>query len=338
MLTQSLLEKAHEASKDHHSSLLTYQRGLYLTWYCALECKFCYMSVSKAQITNPKLAKRTMESVLAEAFLCTKLGWEIEFLASGYRALDTAYVLKLLENIYKITNKKQWLNIGVLSKEELVLCKPYLEGVFGAVETVNPMVHDLVCQSKPLAPILTMYKACDQLQLKKAMTLVIGIGETINDFPLLKNFIQEHQISRMTLYALRPVKGTMFTEPPAKNYYLEWLAMIRTAFPHLELTAGVMGSRLDTLQDAAYLGINGIAKFPAMRNFNSQDSHFIEQQITAANRQLQGSLTELPYIDLEELDALDLDELLKQKIKRKASLYLKLMRKERALPVMSKTI
>ena len=31
--------------------------------------------------------------------------------------------------------------------------------------------------------IINLFKLCDKLGIKKAMTFIIGLGETINDFP-----------------------------------------------------------------------------------------------------------------------------------------------------------
>jgi len=329
MLTQSLLNKAHQAFTKHFPATATFQRAIFLNWYCPLDCKFCFMSVEKTNITNPKAARRTPESVLVEAFLCKNLGWEIEFLSSGYRTLEKEYLLKLLKNLYIVTGKKQWLNVGVLTKDELEYFQDYIIGSCGAVETVNPRIHKQVCANKPVEPIIKMFDACDELGLKKAMTIIIGMGESIKDFELLKEFIAEHKVDRVTVYSLNPIRGTIFTKPPARGYYLEWLAKIRIAIPKLEIIAGVRDSRLDTIKQAMYLGVNSLTKFAALKHFNSKSSQYIEQEIRKSGRILQGTLTELPEIDINEIDELDLDEQLKAKMKVRLESYLRMIKKKK---------
>ncbi len=329
MLTQSLLDRAHQVFIENFHNTVTFQRAIFLNWYCPLDCKFCFMSVEKTNITNAKAARRTPESILVEAFLCKKLDWEIEFLSSGYRTLEKEYLLKLLKNLYIVTGKKQWLNTGALTKNELKYYQPYILGSCGAIETINPIIHEQVCPNKPVKPIIKMFDACDELELKKAMTIIIGLGETIEDFELLKEFIAEHKVDRITVYSLNPVKGTIFTEPPARDYYLEWLAKIRIVFPKLEIIAGVRDSRLDTINHAMYLGVNSLTKFAALKYFNSKYSQYIEQEIKKTGRILQGTLTKLPDIDIHEVDEFELDEQLKEKMKVRLESYLKMMRREK---------
>lgn len=283
------------------------------------------MSVEKSNITNPNAARRTPASIITEAFLCKKLGWDIEFLSSGYRVLEKEYVLRILKNLFAVTGKKQWLNIGALTRQELEFYKDYIEGSCGAVETINPKIHDIVCKNKPVAPIIKMYKACDALGLKKAMTLIIGMGESIEDFPKLKAFITEHRIDRITMYALNPIRGTMFTTMPDAHYYLEWIAKTRNAFPGLEIIAGVRNDRIDTVPKLMDIGVNSITKFIALRNFNSKDAQDIESSVSRSGKVLQGSLTKLPKIDLDEIDSLDIEPHLREKVKVKLASYLRMM-------------
>lgn len=330
-----MLDDAHAAFKMRYPASITFSRAIFLNWYCPLDCKFCFMSVEKSNISSPKAARRTPASILTEAFLCSKLGWDIEFLSSGYRVLENEYLLRLLKSLYEVTGKKQWLNTGALSKQELEFFKPYIEGSCGAVETVNPIIHDKVCRNKPVAPIINMFKACDELGLRKAMTLIIGMGETIADFPKLQEFIERHAIDRITVYALNPIKGTMFTKSPEADYYIEWLARTRISFPRMEIIAGIRNERLDTIRQLAYLGVNAITKFIALRQFNSKDARFIEEEIAGAGRILQGSLTKLPDIELEEIDAFMLEPERKEQMKRTLTSYLEMMHRN---TVLSKTI
>ena len=99
-----------------------FERALFLSWYCSkADCKFCYMSTQKQKIKlkNPKFARRKLESIYAEALICKHLSWEIEFLSGGYESFSIEELVEIAKNVKKIYGKKQWLNIGMLKKEEL---------------------------------------------------------------------------------------------------------------------------------------------------------------------------------------------------------------------------
>ena len=47
-----------------------FERAIFFSWYCSKgDCKFCYMSTQKDKITDPKLAKRRKESIIAETII-----------------------------------------------------------------------------------------------------------------------------------------------------------------------------------------------------------------------------------------------------------------------------
>ena len=80
-----------------------FERAIFLSWYCSkADCKFCYMSTQKSLIKDPKRARRTKESILAEALLCRQLGWKIEFLSGGYESYTKEELLFLIRNIKTI--------------------------------------------------------------------------------------------------------------------------------------------------------------------------------------------------------------------------------------------
>jgi len=303
-----------------------FERAIFLSWYCSkADCKFCYMSTMKN--LDPKKARRTKESILAEALLCKLLGWKIEFLSGGYESYTKEDLLSLIKNIYKIYKGKLWLNIGVLDENTLNLFKPYLKGVTGAVECLTPKLHDYLCPSKPLKEITDMFLLCDKLNLKKSMTLIIGLGETLNDFELLKEFIKKYKVDRITFYALNPHKGTIFNKGPESEYYSKWIKQTRTQFSNLEIVAGSWVNRLDEISLLLKSGANGITKFPAIKLFATKYAKQIERQVKLAGREFIGTLTKIPNIDWDkEVDKLDLDKDLKEKIKIKLKQYLSQMR------------
>lgn len=299
-----------------------FERAVFLSWYCnKADCKFCYMSTVKHQ----KKAIRSQASILAEIFLCQKLGWKIEFLSSGFSAYPN--LLELLKNIKEIYGKA-WLNIGTLNENEIKQFMPYIEGISGAVECINPRVHEYICPSKQIKDIEEMFELCDKYKLKKSMTIVLGLGETIKDYDLLKEFIKKNKIDKITFYRLKKQKGTIFEnkEDILTDYYLEWLKKTKENFPNIKITAGSWLNHLSEINQLLNYA-DAITKFPAIKYFNTKYAKEIEEQAKLANRRFIGTLTKLPEIDINEIDNYNLDKNLKKEIKIKLKNYLSKMKK-----------
>ena len=305
-----------------------FERAIFISWYCSLgDCTYCYMSSQKSLIKNPEKAKRSEASILAEALICKKLGWKIGFLSAGYGSYTAESILGLCKKIHSIYGEKLWLNIGVLPEPTIARLAPYLEGICGAVETTNEAVHKKVAPNKPIAPIEKMFSVCEKYNLKKAMTFIVGLGETAEDFSTLKNFITKNKIDKITFYALNPIKGTAFADSkgPSMEYYLGWIRKTRQPFPKIEIIAGPWVNRVENIGRMIEAGADGITKFPAIRLFNSRFAKKIEQEISSAGRDMEGTFTILPEIGIdEEIDSLDstlFDDGLKLELKVKVAEY-----------------
>ena len=82
-----LIKKANDISLKKHSNTISLERAIFLSWYCDKgDCAFCYMSTQKDKIQDPKKAKRRIPNILAEAEMCKRLEWNIEFLSGGYKS------------------------------------------------------------------------------------------------------------------------------------------------------------------------------------------------------------------------------------------------------------
>ncbi|MFH1332015.1 MAG: radical SAM protein, partial [archaeon] len=125
-----LVEKANKVFMENFKPETWFERAIFLSWYCSKgDCKFCYMSIQKPRIKNPKLARRRIEGIIREAEICKRQGWKIEFLSGGYESYTIEELVGITKKIYEVTGQKQWLNIGVLKKEEMKKFKAYIEGV-----------------------------------------------------------------------------------------------------------------------------------------------------------------------------------------------------------------
>jgi len=306
-----------------------FERAIFLSWYCSkADCAFCYMSTQKEKIMEPTRARRSFASICAEAIISKACGWKIEFLSGGYDSFSKEDLLFIIKGVCEITREKQWLNLGALKEDELKLFKPYVEGFIGTLECVNPGLREKICPSKPMNDILEAFKLCDKLGLKKGITVIIGLGETLDDFKFLDDFIKMNQIARITFYSLNPQKGTQFKSSPTIDYYEKWIAMTREAFPGLWITAGAWHDKTNYYSRLLKAGANNITKFPVLKLFNTPKAREVEKEAKLAGREFRGTLTKIPEVNWDkEADKLSFDVELKIKIKEKIKSYLRRMSK-----------
>jgi biotin synthase-like enzyme len=304
-------------------------RCIFLSWYCENgSCKFCFRSTIKDNIKNAKNARRSISSILADAVIGKNLGWTIEFLTGGYGIFPFDDIVQIAKYVSEIYNEKIWVNLGALKKEELEKLKPYVEGICASIETINPKLHDNICSKKPIQPYSDMLELAKKLGFKTSITIVIGLGETKDDFDLLKEYIKKYDLDRITFYALKPVKGTPYTKSPEPEYYAWWIEQTRKNFPKIKIMAGLTPKKVDYVKNILEAGADAFTKFPAVKQFNSENARLIERLVKEAKREMQGSLTKLPDVDWnKEVDKLDISEELKLKTKDKIKESLDQMKK-----------
>ncbi len=322
------LEKANKIFLENFPAETFFGRCIFLSWYCQKgTCKFCYRSTIHHKVKHADSAKRTMPSILSDAIIGKNLGWEIEFLTGGYGIFEFDEIVKIAKYVSEIYNKKIWVNLGALTKEELTRLKPYVEGVCASIETINPELHKEICPDKQIEPYSAMLKLANELGFKTSITIVIGLGEKKEDFELLAEFIESHKLDRITFYALKPVMGTIYKKSPEPDYYAWWISQTRIRFPKLRIMAGLTPKNVDYVELILKAGANAFTKFPAIKEFNSDKARLIEELVKKSGRKFSGTLTKLPEIEWEnEVEKLNLDSKLKEKVKAKLSEYLQLIR------------
>ncbi|HLC90412.1 MAG TPA: radical SAM protein [Candidatus Nanoarchaeia archaeon] len=326
----ALVQQAGQIYKEHFPLTTGFERAIFFSWGCTIgDCTFCYMSTQPVD-KKPVETKRTVESILAEFILAKKLGWEIGFFTGGIGVFTPREIKDLLEKIYAITQEKIWLSIGPIAKPLLQEFLPYIKGVVGSTETINPVLHKLVCPSKPLAPYERMFVAAKELGLARAMTFIVGMGETREDFQLLKTFIEKYDIDKIHVYGLIPQEGTMFAAslPPTEEEQAWWIAKLRIAFPPLDIQCGIWEDRVGRVSLLLQAGANSISKFKATKLFGTSLAQEIEDQAGQAGRTFVGTLTRLPDIDWDgEIEKLPFSSELKEKVRKKLWLYLQKMQR-----------
>tara|TARA_Y100000310_G_scaffold313860_1_gene362686 strand:- start:6097 stop:7131 length:1035 start_codon:yes stop_codon:yes gene_type:complete len=325
-----ILPKAKVSYKSNFSAETCFERAIFFSWGCTIgDCTFCYMS-TQPESKKPRETKRSTESILAEFILAKHLGWDIGFFTGGVGVFTPIELESLLEKIYEITGEKIWLSVGPVPKPILEKYLPYIKGVVGSTETINLELHKKVCPSKPLEPYERMFIAASELNLDKAMTFIVGMGESKEDLLLLKEFITKYNINKIHVYGLIPQKDTMFEnyDKPSNEEQAWWIANLRIAFPGLDIQCGIWEDRIDRVSLLLEAGSNSISKFKATKLFGTSKALKIEKQAKKAGRIFKGTLTEIPEIGWEkEVEKLSFTPELKERIKSKLNTYLDSMRK-----------
>lgn len=312
-----LIKKANEITLKKHGDLITLERAVFLSWWCDKgDCAFCYMSTQKEKIKDPKKARRNINNIYAEAEMCRRLDWNIEFLSGGYESFTTQEIKEIATNIKNITGDGVWLNTGIT--DELNQYSSEIKGITGAVEVANPKIHEKVCPSKKLDDISNMLDIAGDLGFKKAITIILGLGETLDDVSYIIDYIRYHKIDRVIFYSLNPHKDTIYSNSsqPPSLYYAQVVAQVRLAFPDIEIICGTWIDNLANIGILILSGANGITKFPLFKMFGTKYGKRVEEEVKWAGRQLKGTFTNKTQLGSKESEVSpELDKFIKQYVK-----------------------
>ena len=312
-----LIKKANETTLKKHGNLITLERAVFLSWWCDKgDCAFCYMSTQKDKIKDPSKARRNISNIYAEAEMCKRLDWNIEFLSGGYESFTTQEIKEIATTIKNITGDGVWLNTGIT--DELDEYGSEITGITGAVEVANPQIHKRVCASKKLEDISSMLDVAGDLGFKKAITIILGLGETLDDVSYLIDYIREHEIDRVIFYSLNPHKETVYanSSQPASLYYAQVVAQVRLAFPEIEIICGTWIDNLANIGILILSGANGITKFPLFKMFGTKYGKRVEEEVKWAGRELKGTFTDKNQLGPEKSEVSpDLDKFIKRYVK-----------------------
>ncbi len=291
-----IIKEANKKTLKHFGKHVHLERAIFLSWFCSLgDCRFCYMSTQKDRIKDPKKARRSIYSVLAEVEICRRIGMDIEFLSSGYGAYTVEEINEIADMVSYVYGDRVYLNVGVIDVHNL---SDSVEGVVGSVETINPKLHAFLCPSKPIEPIEKMLKEAKEVGLKTCITIILGIGEKPEDLALLHDFIERNDIDKIVFYTLLPHERTIFSENPTTPsiYMAKTISLTRIAFPRLWITAGTWLSELANIGIMLLSGANAITKYPLFKIFGNRHGKKVEEEIKNANR--------VPLATLTDFDAL----------------------------------
>lgn len=293
------IKKAGKVTERKHGNHVTLERAIFLSWWCDKgDCKFCFISTQKGRIVEPKKARRRVASILTEAELCNRVGWNIEFLSGGYGSYTVEEIKEITEMVAYVTERPVWLNIGTLTRKNLEEFGEVVEGITGAIETVNERLHDSICPSKPIKPIVKMLKEAKELGFKTGITIILGLGEEIEDLAALFKLIADQKLDRITFYSLNPHEGTIYedTPPPSSLYQAGAIALTRINFPDIRIIGGTWVDQLSNIGLMLMAGANGITKYPLLSMFGNRYGKKVEEEVRFANKRLLGTFTDLDIL------------------------------------------
>ena len=312
-----LIKKANDVTLKNHGNLITLERAMFLSWWCDKgDCAFCYMSTQKDKIKDPKKARRNISNIYAEAEMCKRLDWNIEFLSGGYESFTTQEIKTIATTIKDITGDGVWLNTGIT--DELGEYGSEIKGITGAVEVANPEIHNRVCPSKKLSDISNMLDVAGDLGYKKAITIILGLGETLEDTDYIIDYIKDHKIDRVIFYSLNPHKETIYanSSQPASLYYAQVVARVRLTFPEIEIICGTWIDNLANIGILILSGANGITKFPLFKMFGTKYGKRVEEEVKWAGRELKGTFTDKNMLGPQESEiSPELNKFIKRYVK-----------------------
>ncbi len=285
------LKEANELTLKYHGNVVSFERALFLSWYCGIaDCKFCYMSSIKEKIDKNK-AIRNIYRVLAEAILCKRIGWKIEFLTSGYNAFTHKEIDEISQMVSYVVGEPVWLNVGVLKNLDF---GSYVEGIVGAVETFDFELRKNICPSKNLEEIIKMLKEAKSVGFKTGITIILGLGEDKTKLENLFKLVKELKLDKIIFYTLIPHKGTIFENnvSPSTIYVSEIIAETRIRFPKIKITVGPWIDNISSIGLFLLSGANALTKFPLFKIFGTKVAKRIEQEILYVGRIPSGTVTD----------------------------------------------
>ena len=292
LITPDLLE---EADAGFHSSFkpeVTYEKTLSLALSQQPVSRF---QSSYSYGSSGRITKRTINSLLAEAYLCKQFGWEIlvEDSPGAYKFPELVAVLK---SVHDLSEKKVALQTPALSLPEMDSLRTHVQSVVADLKTINKGTQKRISPHFSLTPFISMFSDAKGFQRRVLITL--GIGEHLEGLPELHRFIETHTVTEVTFTPLTTENHPLAAaRPPSSFYCARWIAETRIAFPKLKILAATSPERFAELGLFLKAGINTITGFPALEIFHSESAQVIEEECKNAGRTLVGTLTDLSLLD-----------------------------------------
>ncbi len=328
---KELVKQANSVFKQNFDNKVWFERSVFINWSCAIaDCKYCYLSTKPKSDLN---AVRHPASIIAEAIICKQLGWKVGYITGGLRVESNQYLAELAKKLNIALGEKIMMNFGPYNNDEIEVFKPYISGMGCAVESFDEELHRFICPSKPLKALLKFLENLEKNNLKKMVTIILGLGEKKEDVEIVIENIKKYGINKVQLCFLKPQDYTIFKDVPSPdpNYMTWWISKIRLANPNVQINVALVRDRISDLSLYLEAGANSFTRFFVFDDFASELAIELEQECKKAGRELQGQFTNLPDLDLKkEIGKLEFDDVWKEKILAKAEMYYTKLKKKKS--------
>ena len=311
LINEELLENAHAAFSSNFKPEAWFERPIFLSWRNVMNCTLCHLSQKSPDSMNPLSSRRSSSSLMAEAYLAKQAKWKMQ-LTTGYFPHNPDELMNICKRMMEATEERIWLDTHPIPGNDIDILKPYLTGINAPLETVSKGLRKRLYPNTAMHQFLTMFD--EATHLRKGVSITLGIGETLNDIQELHHFIEMNKVDKVTFNPVIPHKNTQIKQSPSSFYMTRWIAETRLAFPKIEIIAGTWKGRVAEVGLFMKAGANAITKFPAVKRFNSEDAHSIEQEVATAKRTFTSTLTNIGMIN--KLKDMDVDEETKDKLMR----------------------
>jgi len=262
------------------------------------------------------------------------MNWKVGYITGGLKVESIDTIKNLLQNLEKVLGYKIMMNFGPYTNSEINEFKPYVSGMGSAIESFDEELHNFICPSKSLKSLTKFLENLQKNNLKSLITIILGMGETIDHIDTTIQKIKKYNISTVQLCFLKSQENTIFNDvpPPNMDYMAYWIARLRIAVPNLIIKVALVQERLKDFSILLTAGINGFSRFMIFKDFNSNNSFELINQCKIGNRKLIGNFITLPKFNIEnEVNKLNLESKLKENIKIKLKQYLKQLEKNSKL-------
>ena len=289
LITEEVLEEAETAFKSHFKPEARFERQVVFSTHHHINPRERGQSTQQSRVV-----KRATASVLAESILCKTLGWDL--LSKANLSLYTfGEIVDLIREMSNAYEDKLWVDVGAVTKTELELLTPFVQGITATIGSVNKDIQRRVSPNTPLTTYMSMFN--EARTMKHGMSITLGLGEKLDDMEELARFIETHQIDRVLFRPFKPRRASRYFKEPSSFYCARWIAETRIRFPKLTIVAGTNEHRVAETGLFLKAGANTITNFPSIRLFNSEQARIIEEEIRNAGRVLKGTLTDMRVLN-----------------------------------------
>lgn len=185
--------------------------------------------------------KKKKEDFIKKGLQAKKIGVDRIVVPSGWMGYDLPDIfLEYLEELIKKVNVPVWGAFGTISKESLQALKEVgLNGYDCGIETTNQKVFNYMRPGDDFDKRIETLRNAKELGLSTGTSLVVGIGETIEDIVKGIELMKELEVDFAALWPFSPCPYTEMESWDIPNPFLvsKILALMVLNLKHANITA-----------------------------------------------------------------------------------------------------